>query len=136
MDRTSGEVVMVTPAASDAICAALTLSARNLQETYATLTRQTAPLKATWGPSATGTVFYDALTRIGNDIQNLSAQIAKTSKTVSDNTAQGLALAGLLRNLFTCPSARGERGWARPCRRPRAARCRHSPPPRGGGRRG
>jgi uncharacterized protein YukE len=100
IDRRSGEVVMVTPAASEAVCAALNASARNLQEAYLTLTQKTEPLKATWGTSSAGTAFYTALNRIGKDLNALSDQITETSKTVSDNTAQGLALDGKLGNLF------------------------------------
>jgi len=101
MDRTSGELVMVTPAASEAVCAALNISARNLQDTYATLKSKMQPLRETWGPSQTGTACFTALDKIGQDLDHLCQRITQTSKTVTDNTAQGLALDSQMGNMFT-----------------------------------
>jgi uncharacterized protein YukE len=101
MDRTSGELVMVTPAATQAVCAALDVSARNLQSAYTTMQGKVGALKATWGPSTTGTAFFEAFAKFGQDIDALCQRITQTSKTVDDNTAQGLALDGKLGNMFT-----------------------------------
>lgn len=99
-DRTSGELVQVTPAATQAVCAALDLSSRNLQTAYTTMKQKVAPLRSTWGPSETGTAFFEAFEKLGQDLTALCERITQTSRTVEDNTAQGLALDGKLGNLF------------------------------------
>lgn len=101
MDRTSGELVMVTPAATQAVCAALDVSARNLQAAFTTMQNKVGPLKSTWGTSKAGTMFFEAFAKFGQDLDALCQRITQTSKTVDDNTAQGLALDGKLGNLFT-----------------------------------
>ena len=101
MDRTSGELVMVTPAATQAVCASLDVSAKNLRDAFTTMEGKVGPLRSTWGTSVAGEKFFEAFGKFGQDLAELCQRITQTSKTVDDNTAQGLALDGRLGNLFT-----------------------------------